>query len=414
MKAGKRKDRLIFANGAVSFCLASTIRSLSTGDVHSDFFLKSCSGSSKIRQYEGGPTMKSMYSTAMIIAVFVFLLPLSAFSEIRAGSVEVNPYVGYNIFQNSQNLDDAPMFGARIGYNFTKYFGIEVAGQLMKSYVSNTGEINNTEGEFGYPMTKEDITFYHVDAVLHFIPDGKFNPFIVAGFGGAHYGPSIQNGGDMAAFNVGLGAKYWLTDNIALRFDVQDYMVGEIFQETFHNVGFTGGIVFAFGGGAKPEPAPVAKSEPVVQPAPEPEKVVILASEPKVDEKVMAAAAEPKTIVLAFEDVHFDFDKSTLTPEAQAILKRNIQILKDNPNAHVRIAGYTSAAGTEEYNQKLSERRAKAVEDYLINEGLVAPDRISMIGHGESNPARYEAAPKELYSPAAKANMRALFEIVVQ
>ena len=145
-----------------------------------------------------------------------------------------------------------------------------------------------------------------------------------------------------------------------------------------------------------------------------PEKAVILASEPKVEEKVMVAAAEPKIIVLAFEDVHFDFDKSTLTPEAQTILKRNIQILKDNPKAQVRIAGYTSAAGTEEYNQKLSERRAKAVQEYLISEGIISSDRLSTIGYGESNPARYEAAPKEIYSPAAKANMRALFEIVVQ
>jgi len=148
--------------------------------------------------------------------------------------------------------------------------------------------------------------------------------------------------------------------------------------------------------------------------APEPEKVVILASEPRVEEKVMVAAAEPKIIVLAFEDVHFDFDKSTLKPGARTILKRNIQLLKDNPNAHVRIAGYTSASGTEEYNQKLSERRAKAVEEYLIGEGIIAPDRLTMIGYGESNPAMYEAAPKELYSKAAKANMRVLFEIVVQ
>ena len=143
-------------------------------------------------------------------------------------------------------------------------------------------------------------------------------------------------------------------------------------------------------------------------------KVVILASEPRVEEKVMVAASEPKTIVLAFEDIHFNFDKSTLTPEAQKILKRNIQILKDNPNAHVRIAGYTSAAGTEEYNQKLSERRAKSVEEYLINEGIITPDRLTMIGYGESDPAMYEAAPKELYSKAAKANMRVLFQIVVQ
>jgi OOP family OmpA-OmpF porin len=144
------------------------------------------------------------------------------------------------------------------------------------------------------------------------------------------------------------------------------------------------------------------------------EKVVILASEPRVEQKVMAAAAEPKTIVIAFEDIHFDFDKSTLKPEAQKILKRNIQVLKDNPNAHVRIAGYTSASGTEEYNQKLSERRAKAVEDYLISEGLISEGRLTRIGYGESDPAEYEAAPKELYSKAAKANMRVLFQIVVQ
>ena len=131
-------------------------------------------------------------------------------------------------------------------------------------------------------------------------------------------------------------------------------------------------------------------------------------------EKVMVAAAEPKIIVLAFEDIHFDFDKATLKPEARSILKKNLQLLKDNPNAKVRIAGYTSASGTEAYNQKLSERRAKAVEEYLINEGIIAPDRLTMIGYGEANPASYEAEPKELYSKAAKSNMRVLFEIVVQ
>lgn len=152
-------------------------------------------------------------------------------------------------------------------------------------------------------------------------------------------------------------------------------------------------------------------TQPVVQ-----EKVVILASESKVEEKVVIVASEParKVVVLAFEDIHFDFDKATLKPEAQAILKRNIQLLKENPNALVRIAGYTSASGTDAYNQKLSERRANAVKGYLVNEGLISSDRLGMIGYGEKNPAMYEAAPKDLYSPAAKANMRVLFEIVVR
>ena len=161
------------------------------------------------------------------------------------------------------------------------------------------------------------------------------------------------------------------------------------------------------------------------------EKVVIVAAEPKAEEKVVAAVtetkaeekvvaavaetkAEEKVVILAFEDVHFDFDKSTLKPEAQTILKRNVQILKDNPKVKVRIAGYTSASGTEAYNQKLSERRANAVQKYLINEGIIAPDRLSTIGYGETNPAMYEAAPKELYSKAAKANMRVHFEIIVE
>ncbi len=148
------------------------------------------------------------------------------------------------------------------------------------------------------------------------------------------------------------------------------------------------------------------------------EKVVIVATEPMVWEKVFTAVsetkAEEKIIILAFEDVHFDFDKSTLKPEAQTILKRNIQLLKDNPKAKLRIAGYTSASGTHAYNQKLSERRANAVQEYLINEGGITADRLSTIGYGETNPAMYEAAPKEIYSKAAKANMRVLFEINVQ
>jgi len=158
-------------------------------------------------------------------------------------------------------------------------------------------------------------------------------------------------------------------------------------------------------------------SEVVSKPKVE-ERVIILVSEPKAEEKVMVFTSEPKiedkVIVLAFEDIHFDFDKSILTKEAQVILKRNIQVLKENPKAQIRIAGYTSASGTEEYNQKLSERRANAVKDYLVKEEVVTPDRLSKIGYGETRPAMYEAAPKDLYSKEAKANMRVLFEIIVK
>ena len=354
--------------------------------------------------------MKSMYRAALVVAAFVFLLPLSARSEIKAGSFEVSPFAGYNFFQNRQNLEDSFVYGGRLGYNFTKNFGIEAAGEFIKSGVDDKTKTWTNEGQFTSPIDDVDITFYHLDILYHFIPEGNFNPFIVAGYGKAHYSPEI-NTKDMAVINFGLGAKYWLTDNIAFRLDLRDNMV---YDESIHNIEATVGIVFAFGGKAK---AQVEKSEAKPEPkAVEP--VVILASERRVEEKIIKLASEPKAeaplVVLAFEDVHFDFDKSTLTKEAQVILKQSIQRLKDNPKAKVRIAGYTSASGSKEYNQKLSERRAKAVYDYLTREGLVPPEKLTRIGYGEKRPAMYEAIPDNIYSPAAKANMRVLFEIVVK
>jgi outer membrane protein OmpA-like peptidoglycan-associated protein len=131
-------------------------------------------------------------------------------------------------------------------------------------------------------------------------------------------------------------------------------------------------------------------------------KVMVLVLDPKPDEKV-----------LVFGDTHFDFDKSTLTQEAKTLLDKDVQVLKENPETDVRMAGYTSAQGTEEINQKLSENRANAVRDYLIEKGI-APERITTIGYGRTKPAVYEVTPGDINTKEAKANMRVLFEVVVK
>lgn len=131
-------------------------------------------------------------------------------------------------------------------------------------------------------------------------------------------------------------------------------------------------------------------------------KVMMLVLDPKADEKVVV-----------FGDTHFDFDKSTLTPEAKMLLDKDARILKENPGMHVRMAGYTSAKGSEDINQKLSERRANAVRDYLI-EKRIDPGRITIIGYGRTKPAVYEVQPGDINSEEAKANMRVLFEVVVK
>jgi len=352
--------------------------------------------------------MQAIYRAALTAAAMVMLIPASGQAEIKAGSFEVSPFVGYNLFENEQNLDDDLIYGGRLGYNFTKNFGLEVVVEHIRTEVDDRSTTRAREGRYLSPMDDVNLTFYHLDAVYHFMPDGKFNPFVVAGIGGAHYSPDISDS-DMAAINLGVGAKYWIKDNIALRVDLRDIMVTELFQETYHNLGATVGVTFAFGGNEKP----VALQPERTAPAP----VVVVAPEPKPEPKPAVVAVAPKVeekyIVLAFEDIHFGFDKSTLTDEAKAILQRNLQVLQDNPKAKVRIEGYTSASGTAEYNQKLSERRATAVKDYLIQEGLVAPDRMMKVGFGQTDPAQYESSPKDIDSKAAKANMRVQFEIIV-
>jgi len=69
--------------------------------------------------------------------------------------------------------------------------------------------------------------------------------------------------------------------------------------------------------------------------------------------------------------------------------------------------------GTEEYNQKLSERRAVAVEEFLVEEGI-APGRISTIGYGEMQPKTHESQPGRINSAAAKSNMRVLFTVTAR
>lgn len=131
-------------------------------------------------------------------------------------------------------------------------------------------------------------------------------------------------------------------------------------------------------------------------------KLMMLVIDPKDDEKVVA-----------FGDTHFDFDQSTLTNVARSLLDKDIQFLKNNPKMNVRMAGYTSAEGTEEINQQLSEDRANEVRNYLVEKGI-KPERITVIGYGRTKPALYEVTPGNINSPEAKANMRVLFEIVVK
>jgi outer membrane beta-barrel protein len=126
------------------------------------------------------------------------------------------------------------------------------------------------------------------------------------------------------------------------------------------------------------------------------------------------AYEKPKVLgVLAtLENSHFDYNSAAISENGKTILNLNAKSLKSNPKMKLHISGYTSAAGSEEYNQDLSERRAAAVKDYLVKTGGIDESRLSTIGYGESSPAKHEANPADKLSPEALANMRVVIEVV--
>jgi outer membrane protein OmpA-like peptidoglycan-associated protein len=106
---------------------------------------------------------------------------------------------------------------------------------------------------------------------------------------------------------------------------------------------------------------------------------------------VVAAAPPPaptpvpvkKKIVL--RGVNFDFDKATIRPDARPILDQAAETLKQEGDIGIAVEGHTDSVGSDEYNQRLSVRRAKAVKDYLAGKGI-DPSRMSVTGYGESKP----------------------------
>jgi OOP family OmpA-OmpF porin len=146
-----------------------------------------------------------MKKMAPVLLASVLLLPLTARAEIKAGSVEVTPYAGYNFFEDRQNLDNRPVIGGRLGYNITNRLGIEGNWNWIKSYVDDKSLKQTRQGQFTSPTDSVFITHYNIDLLYHFMPESIFNPYITAGYGIVHYTPKINNK-NLSVLDFGVGA----------------------------------------------------------------------------------------------------------------------------------------------------------------------------------------------------------------
>jgi outer membrane protein OmpA-like peptidoglycan-associated protein len=89
--------------------------------------------------------------------------------------------------------------------------------------------------------------------------------------------------------------------------------------------------------------------------------------------------------VFRLNNVFFDFDKWNLRPESYLELNRVVSLLKENPAIEIEMSAHTDSRGSDEYNLKLSDNRARSVMDYILSKGI-APNRIISQGYGETKP----------------------------
>ncbi len=279
---------------------------------------------------------------------------------------------GVNVQDNDRNTDDTS-------------FGAIGLGKFISPNWSVDGELNYQNPSL---VKNPDLNWSQygisLDLRRHFwLGEKKWHPYVVAGLGyqrseeeyvvNAIDSPHQRKEGNFAAkLGGGLQAdvgRVGVRAELAYRIDFDDSAIGPSYDgsiddaDSFGDLLASVGVVIPLG----PKAEPAAPPPPPPAPAPEP-------------------APAPAPVTIDLNGVNFNFDKATLRPDAVAILNEAVEILKRYPDIRVEVAGHTDQCGKDTYNQGLSERRAKAVYDYLTSNGIDAGRLAGPTGYGESRP----------------------------
>ncbi|WP_043307352.1 OmpA family protein [Pseudomonas sp. ML96] len=296
--------------------------------------------------------MKLKNTLGAVIGSLVAATSLNVLAQGQ-GAVEVEGFVKKQYFDEARDFkNDGNLFGGSIGYFLTDDV------ELRLGY----DEVHNARAEDGRNIRGSNTA---LDALYHFnAPGDTIRPYVSAGFSDQSIGQNGRSGRNGSTFaNLGGGAKLYFTENFYARAGVEaQYNIDQGDTEWAPSIG----IGLNFGGGSKP--APVV-AEPVAEPVAE-----------------VAPTPEPAETVRVELDVKFDFDKSKVKEESYGDIKNLADFMNQYPQTSTTVEGHTDSVGTDAYNQKLSERRANAVREVLVNQYGVGADRVGSVGYGESRP----------------------------
>jgi OOP family OmpA-OmpF porin len=304
----------------------------------------------------------------------VFFLGAPCLAETYAGTVSITPFAGGYLFQAKENLKNKPVLGIRMGYDLSRNWGIEAAGDYL------TTKSDAAQG---------DAVVYggRLEALYYYTPEKKLVPYFAVGAGGRSLKYDDHSNLDRNHFLIdwGLGAKYSLTDNLALRADIR-HMI--LINDTIQNLEATLGISYLIGGD---KPAPAEEVVPVIKPAPMPAPVI----EPTPAPVPVPVVPVPVPTVMEKEimekgratlDIKFATNKADIQPQYHAELAEFATVMKRHPDLKVVIEGHTDNVGSAPFNQKLSQRRAESVKNYMTEKFGIEASRLKAVGYGLSKP----------------------------
>jgi OOP family OmpA-OmpF porin len=373
-----------------------------------------------------------MNKLTVYISVAILLLISFAgtnlMAQVTPGSFSLSPHIGWYVFDSDQDISNAPVHGIGFGYNYNKNLGVEARFDYVNSDVKPADD-------------DADLYIYRLDGLYHFMADKEYVPYIAAGIGAITVDQDNNGSETNTLFNYGAGLKAFITESLAIRGDVRHIIDVD---DSNNNFAYTLGVTYSFGKKGKPVPPPAAPKDsdgdgvideidrcpdtplgvvvdkfgcPVdsdgdgvpdfLDKCPDTPLGVPVDSDGcpldsdgdgvydyidecpdtppglLVDEKGCPVMSKEKVSIEL--QIEFEFDKAEIKNVYQDHLRKISDFLKANPETKAVIEGHTCSIGTEQYNLKLSQKRADSVIRRLIDEG-VESTRLEAKAYGESMP----------------------------
>ena len=340
--------------------------------------------------------MKRIIVLATTAALGAAAMPALA-SDVSGMTYVIFPRVEAVGLDSERDFKDEIQLGVGAGYGISRNWAVEL------------NATRSQHGHVGNPDFDMDLTGISISALRIFAADSKVSPFVSLGYGALLRKFTGYSSDHESMLEAGLGAlvdlsvredgsrKLQLRPEMRVRYDFDK-------DNGYADKIFGLSLQYAFGPAraAPPPPPPPRAVEPpppprAVEPPPPPPPPLPPGDADKdgVTDDKDRCPSSPKGAVVdehgcttsyVLRGMLFEFDSSELTAEARGLLDGMHADLQTMPaELQLEIRGHTDSRGSDAYNQKLSERRARAVRDYLAAKG-VAGSRMTMKGFGESNP----------------------------